>query len=254
MIHKSLIADNDLLTITKATYREGCYMPNHSHDNTAISFVLKGFVNETVNNNEALGGIANIIIKPANTIHKNVYATDSTIICVYINAENELKQNVQDELKEWNWLHPIGNYFFLEKILTSQDKKEQLNSLNEFIGYCSNKKNEVAKYKYPPEWLLDLKTILDTSYNESLKSKDLAKHFNLHPVYMTRVFKKYYGQSVKSYVNILRVNGAMASIMKDEDKLAHIAIDNGYTDQSHLNRKFRSMTQLTPRQFHFFTN
>jgi len=142
---------------------------------------------------------------------------------------------------------------FLNTILKSKKEKEQLEGIENFIAYFNRKKKDL-NYQLPPIWLKELKNILDTSYNESLNSSELANMFKVHPVYMARVFRKFYGQSIKSYLNILRVNGTMASILNSNDKLASIAYDNGYSDQSHLNRKFKTATGMTPHNFKCFTN
>lgn len=253
MIKKSHIIDNDIITITNTSYNNGTFMPTHYHDKTAISFILRGSINETVNDEATLGGIANVIIKPSNTLHKDIFSNNCSIICVYLNAENELKNSIQDVLKNWSWIHSLDNYYFLQQILESQNEKDQLHIINEFIAYYFEQQ-KTKKYDQPPQWLTELKNILDASYNESLKSKDLAKVFGIHPVYMARVFKRFYGQSIKSYLNILRANGSMAAIANEESKLAHIALDNGYSDQSHLNRKFKDITGLTPFKFKTLIN
>ena len=90
MVNKSSIYENNLVTITKATYGDDTYFSDHFHDRTAISFVLGGNINETVNNVDTLGGIANVIIKPAKTIHRDVYANCCSIICIYLNNQREL--------------------------------------------------------------------------------------------------------------------------------------------------------------------
>jgi len=252
MFKKSSILENNIVTITKATYGDDAYFPDHFHDRTAISFVLEGNINETVNNVDTLGGIANVIIKPAKTIHRDVYANCCSIICIYLNNQSELNSSAQDVFKDWGWIQSVDNYYFLEKILQSKNEKEQLKGLEDFANYYRDKKSQI-NFKTPPEWLNELKRILDTSYNESLKSAELAKEFNIHPVYMARVFNAYYGQSIKSYINVLKTNGAMASMLNEEVKLAQVAYENGYSDQSHLNRKFKNFTGLTPNQFKSLT-
>jgi len=253
MIEKSSIIENDIVTITKASYGDNTFMPDHFHEKTAISFVLSGSIIETVHNQNTLGGIANVIIKPSRTVHRDIYSKDCSIICIYLNAENELRTSTQNLLKNWNWLHSPDNYLFLNSILKSHREKEQLECIDNFIKYFNTKKNSL-NYQPPPPWVKALKNILDTSYQESLSNSELAKMFKIHPVYMARVFRKFYGQSIKTYLNVLRINGTMASILNSEEKLAHIAYDNGYADQSHLSRKFKIATGMTPRNFKHLTN
>ena len=49
MIVKHSIIENDIITITKASYSGNTFIPDYFHDKTTISFVLNGSINETVN-------------------------------------------------------------------------------------------------------------------------------------------------------------------------------------------------------------
>ncbi|WP_299229042.1 AraC family transcriptional regulator [uncultured Psychroserpens sp.] len=247
-INRKYFFSNPFIDITRTLYKEGVIMQPHHHNETAISMILSGSIHETVDSKTAIGGIANMVIKPRKTIHNNLFSNDCAIISIYLKEENHNKIHHPDMLTEWNWINSGNCNHFLQSLILNKTEKEYYETLNGFLGHFKHQKAHTKQNK-PPQWIREVKTILDTSYNEVIKSKDLAKAFNVHPVYLTKIFKKHFGQSIKSYLKTLRVNGSMATMFQNETPLAQVALENGYCDQSHLNRNFKSETNLTPRHF-----
>ena len=69
--------------------------------------------------------------------------------------------------------------------------------------------------------------------------------------YCREKFKEAHGISIKNYSSIMRFQNAvrMLSRQDDEASLSDIVFDNGYFDQSHLNREFRRFCGDTPLRF-----
>jgi AraC family transcriptional regulator len=79
---------------------------------------------------------------------------------------------------------------------------------------------------------------------------DLAKEAGCHPMYLTRLFRKAYGESIGCYARRIRIgNAARAIAENDRGSLSRIAQAAGYYDHSHLTHEFRSRTGITPRQW-----
>jgi AraC-like DNA-binding protein len=71
--------------------------------------------------------------------------------------------------------------------------------------------------------------------------------------YCRERFKDACGISQKSYANIMRFQNAVRMLAsvdpKQKPRLADVIVENGYFDQSHLNREFRRFVNSTPRRF-----
>jgi AraC-like DNA-binding protein len=71
--------------------------------------------------------------------------------------------------------------------------------------------------------------------------------------YCRERFKDACGISQKSYANIMRFQNAVRMLTSSDSGrkpvLADIIVENGYFDQSHLNREFRRFVSSTPRRF-----
>ena len=99
----------------------------------------------------------------------------------------------------------------------------------------------------PPVWLGRVRQALDDRPFDPPSTEVLAYETNLHPVYVARAFRAWYGCSLATYSRLLRLDRAIRMIMETDASLAHIAAVAGYADQSHLTRVVRAHTGVTPR-------
>jgi AraC-like DNA-binding protein len=64
------------------------------------------------------------------------------------------------------------------------------------------------------------------------------------------LFRRAVGLTPKVFWRVRRFQRAIARLAAASDtSLAELALDEGYSDQSHFNREFREFTGLTPRQY-----
>lgn len=230
------------------TYSEGAIMEPHHHKQTQISIVIDGANHEESEvSNLHFGRPAEVIIKPKGLIHSNTFSNSCTIITAQLKEENHSRLRHDGMLKEWRALSPIGGYQLLLSIIKCRTESEYYHKLNEILSSFST--NTKSRVESPPHWLEEVRHLLESSYHSLIRNDFIGRTFRKHPVYIARMFKKYYGMSMKTYVKLLRTNGAIKAITSAEDILAGVALENGFTDQSHLNRTFKSQTGLTPNEF-----
>jgi AraC-like DNA-binding protein len=90
-----------------------------------------------------------------------------------------------------------------------------------------------------------------THGNVSIATISSDAHYSSR--YCRERFKEACGISQKSYASIMRFQNTIRMLTNNESKrkfdLADIVIENGYFDQSHLNREFRRFTNSSPRRF-----
>ncbi len=230
------------------TYSEGAIMEPHCHKQTQISIVIEGANHEESEVSSLhFGRPAEVIIKPKGLMHSNTFSDSCTIITAQLKEENHSKLRHDGMLKEWRALSPIAGYQLLLSIMKCRTESQYYHKLNEILTSFSSDTQPVQAS--PPGWLQEVRHLLESSYHAVIRNDFIGKTFNRHPVYIARMFKKYFGMSMKTYVKLLRTNGAIKSISSEEDILAGVALQNGFTDQSHLNRTFKSQTGLTPHEF-----
>jgi AraC family transcriptional regulator len=99
-----------------------------------------------------------------------------------------------------------------------------------------------------PRWLKDVVEILHAEFSQPFSLTAIAHRVGAHPVHLARAFRRCQRMTVGQYVRRLRVDFAMNALASG-DSLSDIAVQAGFSDQSHLGRVFRSATGMTPRQF-----
>ena len=78
---------------------------------------------------------------------------------------------------------------------------------------------------------------------------DLAREAGVHPVHLSRVFRRITGKGIGEYVHRLRIREACERMIKPEASLADISCDLGFADQSHFTRTFHTITGTSPGVF-----
>lgn len=100
----------------------------------------------------------------------------------------------------------------------------------------------------PPAWLLQAREIVHDRFLEKLRVSDVASEVGVHPVHLSRIFRRHYGSPIGSYLRALRLDWAAERLLGDES-LATIALEAGFADQSHFTNTFRRHMGVTPGQY-----
>jgi AraC-like DNA-binding protein len=89
---------------------------------------------------------------------------------------------------------------------------------------------------------------LDERYMRDVSLSELAAACGCSPFHLARAFTAQFGLPPHAYLNNLRVKNAKRMI-RAGTPLADVAYAVGYCDQSHLNRRFKRIVGVTPRQY-----
>lgn len=97
-----------------------------------------------------------------------------------------------------------------------------------------------------PPWLHIACTLLRDN-GSSLK--DAARQIGVHPIHLTRTFRKFMHCTPGEYVRNHRARRAADMLAHSLRSASEIATDCGYADQGHFIRSFRSVYGLSPKQY-----
>ena len=89
---------------------------------------------------------------------------------------------------------------------------------------------------------------IDTHYAESITIDSIASSMFVSQSYLSRVFKKETGITVKAYLNMRRVTAAKNLIMEGQ-QITHSYSSCGYNDYSTFFRAFVKYAGMTPEEF-----
>lgn len=96
-----------------------------------------------------------------------------------------------------------------------------------------------------PRWLGDATERLHQApLTASLSG--IAAELGLHPVHVSRAFKRHRGMTLSRYLRGLRLHDATRAMLESAESLAALADGHGFADQSHLTRALQRETGWTP--------
>lgn len=129
---------------------------------------------------------------------------------------------------------------------------EKEERLIEFISslFLSNNLQKEDRNKNPKNSKIafEIQNYLESNIENEILLKDIAKHLNLSVVHILRIFKQEFNLPIHSYLLDKKVHIAKELLSKNIP-IAEVAQMSGFFDQSHLNRFFKRVFQLTPSEY-----
>lgn len=85
--------------------------------------------------------------------------------------------------------------------------------------------------------------------SENLSLERLAQQVGFSPYHFVRLFREATGKSPHQFVQQQRIERAKQLLRETDTPLAHIALESGFANQSHLTHVFKRYLNLTPRVY-----
>lgn len=100
------------------------------------------------------------------------------------------------------------------------------------------------------EFLLDsIEAFFKDNYADDLTRDDLAKKVGMNKYKFSRVFNERYGQSIKSYLNSIRVKKAAELLRNHDLHIGDIASSVGFRNSEHFDRVFKEEYGISPKEY-----
>jgi transcriptional regulator GlxA family with amidase domain len=106
-----------------------------------------------------------------------------------------------------------------------------------------------ARGGLPPGALRRVREYVDSQLSERIDLAALAAIAGLSVFHFAREFKQSAGVAPHAYLVQKRVERAQAMLARTDLSLSEIALAAGFSDQSHLARRFQQMLGTTPGEF-----
>ena len=91
--------------------------------------------------------------------------------------------------------------------------------------------------------------LIEDRLSENISLDDLSDSVGLSPFHFSRQFKAEFGQAPYAYVIRKRVAKAQEMLRQGNTALKVVALDCGFSDQSHFCRTFRKVVGATPTEY-----
>lgn len=100
-----------------------------------------------------------------------------------------------------------------------------------------------------PPWLEQVRETVHHSFRHAPSHSDLATAAGVHPVHVSREFRRRFGCTLSQYLRQRRVEVATELLLSSGRSLGAITFAAGFTDQSHFTRVFAEHVGTTPGRF-----
>lgn len=92
----------------------------------------------------------------------------------------------------------------------------------------------------------DVIRYLKKNHTRKITSSDICGHFSCSRSHLSHSFNSHTGMSIRSYINMLRVNDAKALLENSELSITDIAFSVGFDDSNYFTDVFKKSTGMSP--------
>ncbi len=86
-------------------------------------------------------------------------------------------------------------------------------------------------------------------HNQNITSNDICKEFSCSRSYMSTLFNKTYGKTIRKYITELRLKDAKSLLKYSELNVSEIAFSIGFTDANYFTNTFKKQNGISPTQY-----
>jgi AraC family transcriptional regulator len=243
-----------MIEVKEHRYSPGLRQARHSHADASVTMLLAGSILERVGESEEVARPLSIVVKPADTEHADIFGPEGahTIqILLSRNCADELLRSAPSK-RSWHWIHAgpaTASFMALVRELRSSYGRDTIHLHDAAISAIAAVGDaDEPCGTTPPRWIALVRDNLDdTKVAHSVSA--LAAGAGVHPVYLARQFRRWYGCSITDYVRRRRVQLAARHITTSRGALSTVSYNAGFSDQAHMCRVFKAETGVTPGSF-----
>ena len=246
------------LHLLDVRYPPNLRQPRHTHRHASFSFVMAGNYLEKFNRRSFARQSSTIIFHPPGESHAVDFQTGVRILSVEFDfrrlAAIREHSTVLDEPSslQTETIDRLG-----QKIYRELERPDAFSAMAveglilEILAEASRRRTRGANdgERQMPRWLAQTRDFLHDNFTASLAVEQLARVAGVHPVHLSRVFRRKFGCTIGEYVRRLRADFANRQLRDTDQPLSEIALAAGFADQSHLSKTFKSVFGMTPAAY-----
>lgn len=238
----------------------------HQHNELTITAIKKGRINILFSEeNTALTPNALSIVNP-NETHCATLSSIETFGCYVLYIDKKFAHNIQTKLFNThvefspiksNLIENRNIYSKFIKLCDTLLKADTLFIEKEalfiefiselFLQFCTPYSIIQTDTKNPI-LASNIQNYLHEHKDDDIKLEDISKNLNISVVHLLRVFKKEFNLPIHSYILNGKVHHAK-KLLAQNISISEVAQLSGFFDQSHLNKSFKRVFQLTPKEY-----
>ena len=248
------------LRLQKTAYRVDSHSPLHSHENARFVFVLQGNFTEKYEQKKRECRSLTMIVRPPHEKHAENYHGNG-IICLSIDIQPEWMERLRQYDVNLDYSVDFYNPDLSALILKLNNEFDAADTasalavealLLEISVEASRRKTEISTDGKIPRWLLAAKDYIHGGFVLNPTIDQIAAAASIHPVHLSRIFRRHFRCTIAEYIRQLRVESACGALTKSNKSLVEIAAMCGFYDQSHFSKNFKRVMNVTPAEYRNF--
>jgi AraC family transcriptional regulator len=242
---------SDLLTVSLVRHHAARAVPEHGHAHAFIMLLLEGCYRERVDEQRVESQPMSVVFHPEGMVHQDDIVSDG---CRFLTVEVSPAM-LADEIREDRGVSCVRDLsggpsvWLMLRLLrdlpvASQSPVAMEEPVAELLQSLARPRRDRSYVE--PAWLKRIDRLIDARYREPIVLRELAEEAGVHPVHVSRVFKRARGLSIRAAVHRRRVVEACRLLQESRMPLSEIALLTGFYDQSHLCGVVRRVTGFSP--------
>ena len=243
------------LLLTEYRYPKAFVIKKHWHEAPYVAFVLRGAYNEYNGTARRECRAGCLLIQPAGETHWEKHGpTPVRIFSVQYTPQflndtggwaappaapavlrapelGHLALQLHREFLDGDPLAPLAAEAYALECLVSLRRQDR---------------HDAFKGTQSPRWLTVVKEMLHDEPSLVPSVATIGREVGVHPVHVSRAFRRYFGCTIGEYLRRLRVQRAQQLLADPLVSLSEIAGMVGYSDQSHFSVAFKRLTGTSP--------
>lgn len=248
------------LCLQKTAYRVNSQSSLHSHENARFVFVLQGNFTENYEHKKRECRSLTMIVRPPFERHAENYHGNG-IVCLSVDIQPEWMERLRRFDVDLNYSADFYNptlSALILKLNNEFDAEDTASALAvealllEISVEASRRKMETLTNGKIPRWLVTAKDFIHAEFAHNPTLDEVAAVASVHPVHLSRIFRRHFRCTIAEYIRRLRVESACSALVQSGKSLVDIAAAYGFSDQSHFSRSFKRIMNVTPAEYRKF--
>ena len=202
------------------------------------------------------------IIFPPYVMHHSYGAENMPFkrVLLYFSQEEILWPSILSELREEGGIYKVGIrerqeiHRAMELILKEQKNpgayhEEYARGVLNMLLLLIAREERPEKAPERKSRIGEVIRYIHSHYQEEISLEMLAQMFYVSPYYLCREFKKSTNSTIVRYINVTRIMNAERKFMETSKNITDISRETGFSNLTHFNRVFKSVTGMSPSQY-----
>ena len=142
--------------------------------------------------------------------------------------------------------------FSKDKILKELIELREISDLKNCISMMLKKLIDyISRYKKSKniDVVEKVKKYIENNYMNDISLDNLSQHVSMSSFYLSRIFSKVCGISIKEYIIKIRMEEAKSILLEGNKSVKQIALEVGYIDQNYFSKAFKKYTNVSPKEY-----